>query len=175
MAIFDFNKKRIGKTEFTKDPEAFIRFLRENDEDLAGFGQGALIAAGTEVINPLLKILTNRNEDIKVRRRAGNVLAKIGKSSVIPLLEALKKQNMKSKTSAETVGLIAAALGGTGKEALEPLIHALGSVQFQVRFGAAVALVQSGDAQAISAVREAAIHGYTGDFEMFRMILGKNW
>ncbi len=173
MGIFNFKKKKIGNTEFVKDPEAFIKFLREEDEELVGFGEASLVAAGAEVINPLIAVLTNEQEDVKVRRRAGVVLGKIGEPAIIPLLELLKEQNLKSRFSGETIGMIASALGGIGKQAIEPLILGLDSELRQVRFGAAIALVQTGELKAIDAVRNAASHGEPGDREMFKMVLGK--
>ena len=173
MSIFSFRKKEKTQPEFVKDPEAFIQFLRKDDEELIKFGQTALIAAGEEVIHPLINLLTNEQEDKKVRRRIGTVLSRIQKPAITPLLEVLKEQGLKSKSSSETIGIIAAALGGIGKQAVEPLIRALDSKLRHVRFGAAIALVQTGEVEAIEAVRKAAVHGDTGDREMFKMVLEK--
>lgn len=173
MSIFNFRKKEKAETEFVKDHLSFIRFLRENDENDVKFGQTALVAAGEEAIHQMIILLTNKKEDDRVRRRAGVVLSKIGKPSIEPLLEVLKKQNWESKDSAKTVGMIAAALGGVGKQAVEPLIRALNSELRPVRFGAAIALGQTGEPEAIEAVRNASVHGDSGDREMFKMVLEK--
>ena len=90
MGIFNLDKKKKRETEFVKDPLAFKRFLREEDEELVGFGQTSLLAAGGIVIDPLIGLLTNEQEDKKVRRRAGNVLSKIGTPAITPLLDTLK-------------------------------------------------------------------------------------
>jgi hypothetical protein len=165
------NIRKKSGTEFLKEPSEFIRFLREDDEELVGFGKTTLVAAGEDVINSLIELLINEKEDEKVRRRAGNVLSRIGKPAIIPLLEVLKKQNWENKSSAKTVGMTAAALGGIGKSAIEPLILALDSELRQVRYGAAIALVQTGESEAIDAVRNAAIHGDPKDHKMFEMVL----
>jgi len=173
MSIFNFRKKEKTQTEYVKDPLAFIKFLREDDEELVKFGQTTLVAAGGEVIDPLIELLNNEREDKRFRRRVGTVLTRIGKPAIVPLLEVLKRQSFKEKSSAETIGIAAAALGGIGKQAVEPLIRALGSELRQVRFGAAIALMQTGEAEAIDAVRSAAIYGAPGDREMFEMVLKK--
>jgi HEAT repeat protein len=172
MGIFNAGKNKKKETEFVKDPVAFIRFLREEDEELVEFGQTALIAAGTEVIDPLIALLINEEEDPEVRRRAGTVLSKKGTPAIAPLLDALKKQNLRSKPASENIGMIAAALGGMGSQAIEPLIRALVSEFRHVRFGAAIALVQTGEASAIDAVQNAALHGDPDDTKMFYMVLG---
>jgi HEAT repeat protein len=122
----------------------------------------------------LIGLLTNEQEDEKVRRRAGNVLSKIGTPAITPLLDALKEQNLQSKSSSATVGMVAAALGGIGSQAVEPLIRTLESEERHVRFGAAIALVQTGDAKAIDTIRNAAHSGEPGDQKMYRMVLGEN-
>ena len=173
MAIFNFDKKKKRETEFVKDPLAFIRFLREDDEELVGFGQTSLLAAGDVVIDPLIGLLTNEQEEEKVRRRAGNVLSKIGTPAITPLLDTLKEQNLQSKSSSETLGMVAAALGGIGSQAVEPLVQTLGSEERHVRFGAAIALVQTGDTKAIDTIRNAAHNGDPKDKDMFKMVLGE--
>ena len=173
MGIFNFKNKKKRETEFVKDPVAFIRFLREDDEELVGFGQTSLLAAGAVVIDPLIGLLTNEQEDVKVRRRAGNVLSNIGTPAITPLLDTLKEQNLQSKSSSETIGMVAAALGGIGSQAVEPLIQTLGSELRHARFGAAIALVQTGETTAIDAVRNAALHGDPKDQDMFKMVLGE--
>jgi HEAT repeat protein len=90
MGIFDHNRKKIGKTEFIKDPLAFIRFLREDNEKLVEFGQTSLIAAGKEVIPALIDLLSNEQEDIVVRRRAGTVLSRIGEPAVDAVRDAAR-------------------------------------------------------------------------------------
>jgi len=172
MSIFSSNKKKIGDTEFVKDPVAFIRFLREEDEDVVEFGKTSLVVGGTVVIKPLIELLTNELEDEKVRRRAGNVLTRIGTPAIAPLLEVLETLKLNSQAASATIGMIAAALGGMGKEAVAPLIRALDSELRQVRFGAAIALAQTGEAKAIEAVRHAADHGAPGDRDMYTMVLG---
>jgi HEAT repeat protein len=89
------------------------------------------------------------------------------------LIDVLKRQEFNSKLSAETIGMIAAALGGIGKDAVDPLIREMGSEFRQVRFGVAVALVQTGDAKAIQSVRNAALHGDPEDRQMFKMVMGE--
>lgn len=173
MAIFNSKKKKIDNTEFIRDPEYFIEFIREEDDELVQFGQTSLVAAGAEVIKPLLALITNEQEEVKIRRRAGIVLGKIGEPAITSLLEVLKEQNLKSRFSGETIGMLAAALGGIGKQAVEPLILALGSELRHVRFGAAIALVQIGDAKSMDAVRNAASHGDIRNQEMFKMVLLK--
>lgn len=173
MSIFDLNKKKRGQTEFVKDPLAFIRFLREEDEKDVEFGQTALIAAGEEVIGPLIELLTNEQEEKTVRRRVGTVLSRIGKPAIAPLIEALKKQSLSTRSSAETLGMAAAVLSGIGKQAVDPLIGALDSDSRQVRYAAAIALVQTGEADAVDAVRDAVKNGQPGDREMFKMVLGQ--
>ena len=172
MGIFNAGKKKKKETEFVKDPLAFIRFLREEDEELAGFGHTALIAAGTVVINPMIALLINEEEDPKTRRRAGAVLSKIGSPAITPLLEILKEQNLRSKSGSVTIGMIAAALGGIGTQAIDPLVRALDSNLRHVRFGAAIALVQTGETPAIEALRNAALNGDPDDKKMFSMVLG---
>jgi len=173
MSIFNFKKKEKTQTESVKDPDSFIQFLRNDDKELVEFGQTALVAAGEEVIHSMIMLLTNKKEDDRVRRRVGVVLSRIGKPSIEPLLEVLKKQNWESESSAKTVGMTAAALGGIGKQAVEPLIKALDSELRAVKYGAAIALMQTGEAEAVDAVRNAADHGDPGDREMFKMVLGK--
>ena len=173
MSIFSFKKKQTTQTEFVKDPLAFIRFLREDDEELVKFGRDTLVAAGEEIIHPLIKLLTNEKEDKKVRRRVSVVLSRIGKPVTMPLLEILRKQNFKSQSSAETIGMAASALGGMGKQVVEPLIRALDSNSRSVRFCAAIALVQTNEPEAIEAVRNASVHGDAGDREMLNMVLEK--
>ena len=63
MSIFSSKKKKISNIEFVKDPVAFIRFLREEDEDVVEFGKTSLVVGGTAVINPLIELLTNEQED----------------------------------------------------------------------------------------------------------------
>jgi HEAT repeat protein len=77
-----------------KDPVAFIRFLREKDEELAGFGQTALLAGGPIVIDPLIALLINEEEAPMVRRRAGDVLSKMGTPAIPTLLDTLKEENL---------------------------------------------------------------------------------
>ncbi len=156
-----------------REPMAFVQFLRKEDKELVEFGQTALVAAGEEVIHPMIVLLTEKKEDDIVRRRAGVVLSRIGTPAIIPLLDVLKKQNWESESSVKTVGMIAAALGGIGKQAVEPLIQELDSELRAVKYGAAIALMQTGEAKAVDAVRNAADHGDPGDREMFKMVLGK--
>lgn len=171
MGIFGFKKKKKGETEFVKDPAAFIKFLRENDEEMAGFGRATLVAAGAEAIDPLIELLTDENEDVKTRTRAGIALGDIGNPSITPLLEVLKEQKFKTRFSAEVIGMAAEALSAIGNQAIEPLVQALKSELRPVRFGAATALVKTGDAKAMDAVRNAANHCDPGDREMFNIVL----
>ena len=166
-------KKKKGEKESEKSPGAFIKFLREEDEVRVRFGQTSLVAAGADAIAPLIELLTNEQEEGIVRKRAATVLSKIGKPAITPLLEALKKQNLERKYSGVKILPIASALGGMGKPVVEQLILALGSKSREVRFGAAIALVYTGDIKAIDAVRNAANRGNQSDREMFEMVLSK--
>lgn len=157
MGIFNFRKKKkIGNTEFVHAPEEFIQFLKAEDEDMVAFGRGSLAAAGADVIVPMITLLTNKQEDIKFRRRAGHVLGDIGKPAITPLLDVLKGLDYSGRFASETIGIVAAAFKAIGKPAIEPLIQALNSEIKAVRFGAVTALVIIGDPRAIEAVRNAA-------------------
>jgi len=173
MGIFQSRKKKKGKTEFVKDPAAFIRFLREEDEELAEFGQTSLVAAGAEVIDPLIEILTSENEDEKTRRRAGIVIGKIGDPAITPLLKVLEGQDFKTAFSAGVVGMTADALSRIGNQAIESLIQSLNSESRGLKFGAAIALVRIGDPKGIEEVQNAASIANPGDRSMFEMALGQ--
>jgi HEAT repeat protein len=172
--LYSKKKYKIGDTEFVKDPLAFIRFLREENEEHVEFGKTALVAAGEEVVYPLIELLTNEKEDIKVRRSVGDVLGRIGEPSITPLLDVLKAQSFSNKSSGKTIGLAAAALGGIGNQAVDLLIQSLNSELRHVRFGVAIALIQTRDAKAIKAVRNAAELGDPQDRQMYRMVLGEH-
>lgn len=53
------------------------------------------------------------------------------------------------------------------------MIRALDSEFRAVRYGAAIALGQTGEPEAINAVRTAAMHGDPADRKMFEMVLEK--
>ncbi len=174
MGLFNFKKKKkIGNTEFVHAPEEFIQFLRAEDEDTVAFGRGSLATGGADSGDLMITLLTNENEDVKIRRRGGEVLTLIGKPSIQPLLKVLEKLGLDSKSEYLTRALIAGALGSMGESVIEPLIKAIASPLRQVRFGAALALKVTGDAKAIDALRKASEYCDSRDRNMYNFLLKK--
>lgn len=168
-----FRRKKIKKTEFIHDPEAFIQFLRSDDIETVEFGIGSLSASGKDVLEPMLSILIDDKEEEKVRDRAGQVLSRIGEPVIFPLIAILENLEFSSRSSSITIGKIASVLGGIGTPVIEPMIIALKSPFKQVRFGAAIALLQTGESKAVHAVKKAAEEGDAENSAMFNMVLGE--
>lgn len=166
-------KKKLGNTEFVHAPEEFIQFLKAEDEDTVAFGRGSLAAAGTDVIDLLIDLLKDEQEDVKFRRRGGEVLTLIGIPAIQPLMEVLEELGLESKSDALTRALVSGALGRIGEPVIEPLILAIGSPLRQVRFGVAIAIVVNRDARAIDALRRAASEGDSRDKNAFNFLLKK--
>lgn len=81
----------------------------------------------------LIDLLTDEQEDVKFRRRGGEVLTLIGIPAIQPLVEILAELGLESKSNALTRALVSGALGRIGEPVIEPLIQAIGSPLRQVR------------------------------------------
>ena len=174
MGLFNFRKKKkIGNTEFIQAPEEFIQFLRAEDEDTVAFGRGSLAAGGADSVELMITLLTNENEDVKIRRRGGEVLTIIGKSSIQPLLKVFEELGLDNKSDALTRALVAGALGSIGELVVEHLIKAIASPLRQVRFGVAVAIIVNGNVRAVDALRNACNHCDSRDRNTFNFLLKK--
>jgi len=134
---------------------------------------GKCIEIGTAAVDPLIKELEDKNED--VRSEAVNTLGKIGDAKAAePLVRALGDKNYGVcddsvaalvKVGAPAVEPLIKALAGDGKEiqkraievlgkigdtrAVEPLVKALENVEIDIRIKAAWTLGAIGDARAV--------------------------
>jgi len=108
------------------------RYLREEVAD-------ALIGMEYQMaIDPLIQALKDKNGDI-FRKRAAEILCKIGEPAVIPLIQALTDENRYLRYGA------ADSLGQIGDEkAVKPLIKALKDKDSYIRLETAVALDRIG-------------------------------
>ena len=90
------------------------------------------------VIDPLIQALNDKNGDL-FRKRAAELLCKIGKPAVIPLIQALKDEDRYLRYGS------ADSLGNIGDErAIKPLINALKDKDSYIRLEAAGALDKIG-------------------------------
>ncbi|TAK34258.1 MAG: hypothetical protein EPO21_09935 [Chloroflexota bacterium] len=106
--------------------------LRDNTPDVRDRAAEALVKIGSPAVEPLVAAL--RDNDWDVRSRAAKALGMIGDHRAVePLIAALRHDR--------NVGAAAEALGKMGSPAVKPLIAALSDLDWNVRWGAAKALV----------------------------------
>jgi len=126
-----------------KDPCDFIRAEAVRMLRRIGIGQPG-------VLDVTLVCLKDKSRDI--RKQAARLLGNfIDKRSLGPLLKAMSDPHWIVRESAEN------ALTNFGREAVEPLIAALGSASWTTRFRAARLLGELGDQRALGPLRKLSV------------------
>jgi len=143
MGLF---KPNVEKMEKNKDVNGLIKALK--DKDVRAGAVVALGKIGKPAVEPLIQAL--KDKESSVRSGAAAALGGTGDARAVePLIQALKDKDLTVHDAAYP------ALVRIGKPAVEPLIQALKDKGGGVRWEAAEALGEIGDARAVEPLIQA--------------------
>lgn len=147
IALYDISTHR--KITNASTIAAVVGTLNHKNERMRGYAINTLYhTKDASAVPALIGRMTDKNEDKNLRRHAAEALGEIGDASAVPALaEALKDKDIR--------GSAIEALVKIGKPAVPALIEALKNENKDVRWIAATALGDRGDASAIPTLIEA--------------------
>lgn len=139
----------LGKIKDERAIDPLIKLLTDEEWEVESAATNALVEIGKPTVEPLIKILQDKNEDVFLQTKVIAVLAGIKDERAIqPMIQALKEETELDADLGYNLGLM-------GEPAVEPLIQVLDDEDPRVRVRAAEALGRIGDERAIKPLTDA--------------------